>query len=399
MVSREVVASHRHDHANRLTQVTQGSQTTQFAYNGDGVRTSKTVDGDTTQYVLDLAATLPVVVSDTEAVYLCGLDIIAQQQADGQYYFYGGLGSVRQLLDSAGEVQTNYAYDPFGVPVVAGDASNPYRFTGEAWDEEVELLYLRARYYQPEVGRFIAEDPWEGDQRTPATLNSYVYVADNPVNLRDPSGSRPDGFLPSWQDPPVVTYIHRQMIDNAQGPIVAQLLEWNSSWSQGMRPGRGKLQAYGLFGYMVWPGHEWDPKGGIFQFTNQYSHKIGDWWYYYDIWGNMMFGYLGSAAGFQEWELLNGAGMVQIPTDLYDAFRRRDPVCLPIPRPWYNIYLPWAWDHPHDRVTARIGIALWKQYDISLQTRDIIHAIVDAGDQIPRLHREWREEDFARMGL
>jgi hypothetical protein len=89
----------------------------QFAYNGDGVRTSKTVSGDTTQYVLDLAATLPVVVSDTEAVYLYGLDIIAQQQAERQYYFHDRLGSVRQLLDSTGEVQTDYAYDPFGVPV------------------------------------------------------------------------------------------------------------------------------------------------------------------------------------------------------------------------------------------------------------------------------------------
>jgi RHS repeat-associated protein len=182
------VRSYSYDHANRLTQVTQGSQTTQFAYNGDGIRTSKTVDGDTTQYVLDLAATLPVVVSDTEAVYLYGLDIIAQQQSERQYYFHDGLGSVRQLLDSTGEVQTNYAYDPFGVPVVTGDASNPYRFTGEAWDAEVELLYLRARYYQPETGRFVTKDPWAGNLWQPGTLNRYVYVTNNPVNLLDPTG-------------------------------------------------------------------------------------------------------------------------------------------------------------------------------------------------------------------
>jgi len=71
---------HVYDHTDTLTQVTEGSLATQFAYNGDGVRTSKTVAKDTTQYVLDLAATLPVVISDTEAVYLYGLDIIAQQQ-------------------------------------------------------------------------------------------------------------------------------------------------------------------------------------------------------------------------------------------------------------------------------------------------------------------------------
>jgi YD repeat-containing protein len=72
------VRSYSYDHSNRLTQVTEGSLTTQFAYNGDGIRTSKTVAGDTTQYVLDLAATLPVVISDTQAVYLYGLDILAR---------------------------------------------------------------------------------------------------------------------------------------------------------------------------------------------------------------------------------------------------------------------------------------------------------------------------------
>jgi len=183
--------------------VTIRTLTTEFAYNGDGVRTSKTVSGDTTQYVLDLAATLPVVISDTEAVYLYGLDIIAQQQADRQYYFHDGLGSVRQLLDSTGEVQTNYAYDPFGVPVVAGDASNPYRFTGEAWDEEVELLYLRARYYQPDTGRFITKDPWPGYVWQPGTLNGYVYVTDNPANYVDPAGLDgwgPEGICPECKE-------------------------------------------------------------------------------------------------------------------------------------------------------------------------------------------------------
>ncbi len=170
--------------------------TTEFGYNGDGTRTSKTIGGDTTQYVLDLAATLPVVISDTDAVYLYGLDIIAQQevlrrssgQAPRLYYVHDGLGSARQLLDTTGDIETNYAYDPFGVPVVGGDVSNPYRFTGEAWDAEVGLLYLRARYYQPEVGRFISKDPWPGDPSRPGTLNGYPYVLNSPVNYSDPTG-------------------------------------------------------------------------------------------------------------------------------------------------------------------------------------------------------------------
>jgi RHS repeat-associated protein len=162
------------------------------------------MSGDTTQYVLDLAATLPVVISDTEAVYLYGLDIIAQQQAGRQYYFHDGLGSVRQLLDSTGDLDANYAYDPFGVPVVEGDATNPYGFTGEAWDEEVELLYLRARYYQPETGRFVSRDPWPGDVWRPGTLNRYLYVTNTPVNNVDPGGLNggggPGGICPECKE-------------------------------------------------------------------------------------------------------------------------------------------------------------------------------------------------------
>ena len=71
--------------------------TTQFAYNGDGVRTSKTAGGTTTDYVLDLATTLPVVISDTDAIYLYGLDIVAEQLAGSQRYYlmHDGLAGVR----------------------------------------------------------------------------------------------------------------------------------------------------------------------------------------------------------------------------------------------------------------------------------------------------------------
>ena len=118
--------------------------TAEFACKAQGgVSVGRKTGYTTNEYVLDLAATLPVVISDTEAVYLYGLDIIAQQQSERVYYVHDGLGSVRQLLDTTGDVETNYAYNPFGVPVVGGEASNHYQYTGEAWDAEVELLYLR----------------------------------------------------------------------------------------------------------------------------------------------------------------------------------------------------------------------------------------------------------------
>ena len=200
------VRSYAYDHANRLTQVVSGTLTTQYAYNGDGAcperkrRICKVVGGAPTEYLVDLVATLPVVISDTEAVYIYGLDIIVQQQAERYYYAHDGLGSVRQLTDESGEIVETYAYDPFGVPLEGDRVYNPYRFTGEAWDGEVELLYLRARYYHPATGRFVTRDPWPGDVWRPATFNAYVYTEGNPVNRVDPTGLQcmgPDCWHPS----------------------------------------------------------------------------------------------------------------------------------------------------------------------------------------------------------
>ena len=57
-----------------------------------------------------------MVIRDTNAIYLYGLDIIAQQQAQARlYYMHDGPGSVRQVVDNTGDIATSYAYDPFGV--------------------------------------------------------------------------------------------------------------------------------------------------------------------------------------------------------------------------------------------------------------------------------------------
>jgi RHS repeat-associated protein/uncharacterized repeat protein (TIGR01451 family) len=216
------VRTYQYDHANRLKQVTEGSLTTQFGYNGDGVRVGKTIGAATTDYVVDLASTLPVVISDTEAIYLYGLDIIAEQLAgaDRYYYVHDGLGSVRQLLDSTGQIATRYAYDPFGVPLAGNGVSNPWQFTGEAWDAGVELLYLRARYYQPGTGRFVTKDPWRGDVSNPGTLHGYTYVLNSPVNYADPSGldfTGPGPACPECQEL-MYRYTLADLIADLSGP-------------------------------------------------------------------------------------------------------------------------------------------------------------------------------------
>ena len=74
-----------------------------------------------------------------------------------------------------------YDYDDFGNPT-GGNAANPFRYNGEYFDEETGFIYLRARYYDPGVGRFVSEDPIRDG------TNWYAYCVNNPVNAVDPSG-------------------------------------------------------------------------------------------------------------------------------------------------------------------------------------------------------------------
>jgi RHS repeat-associated protein len=88
------------------------------------------------------------------------------------------------LADSAGAVQTEYTYAPFGTTTVSGQAStNPHQFTGRE-AEGTGLYSYRARYYHPALSRFLSEDPLRWGEGA----NFYGYVWNNPVNLLDPLG-------------------------------------------------------------------------------------------------------------------------------------------------------------------------------------------------------------------
>ncbi|MDD5063724.1 MAG: RHS repeat-associated core domain-containing protein [Phycisphaerae bacterium] len=124
-----------------------------------------------------------------QAVYNYGNDLISMKRADvNSFYLYDGLGSVKQLTDDSETVVASYTYDSFGSLIASsGSITNAYGFTGEQFDSSSELLYLRARYYNPAAGRFLSRDPigYEGG------INLYAYVRNNPVNYTDPKGKCP----------------------------------------------------------------------------------------------------------------------------------------------------------------------------------------------------------------
>ncbi len=120
--------------------------------------------------------------------YLTGLGIderFSRTDSSGtQSYLTDALGSTLALADSAGTLQTNYSYDPFGNTTVTGTTNpNAFQYTGRE-NDGTGLYYYRARYYSPQWQRFLSEDPIG----LAGGLNSYTYVGNNPINHTDPLG-------------------------------------------------------------------------------------------------------------------------------------------------------------------------------------------------------------------
>jgi RHS repeat-associated protein len=172
-----------------ILSVTGPSGTTTFAYNGLGDRLQETVNGVTTTFTMDLAAGLTQVLSDGTYSYLYGAGRIAQVSSTGREYFLGdALGSVRQLADEGGEVVRAAFYSPYGeVLSTAGAAQTSFGYTGEQQDASGRV-YLRARMYEPSMGRFMTRDSWGGNDKKPISYNGWLYGDGNPIFYADPSG-------------------------------------------------------------------------------------------------------------------------------------------------------------------------------------------------------------------
>jgi RHS repeat-associated protein len=186
------VNTYTYDQANRLLTVSSTEYEIEYEYNGLGDRLWQAVDSETTTYTLDLVSGLTQVLADGTQIYLYGAGRIAQQDTGMTYFLGDALGSVRQLVDESGNITLARGYEPFGEVLEAGgEADSSYGFTGE-WTDATGLVYLRARYYAPQDGRFLSRDMWEGDQQRPMSYNAWLYVYANPVNLTDPGGMCPD---------------------------------------------------------------------------------------------------------------------------------------------------------------------------------------------------------------
>jgi RHS repeat-associated protein len=332
------------------------TQTLAYTYTADGLRVAENTDGAVTGFVWDPALPPAQVLATSDgARYVHGLDLVAERRSGAWAYPLGdALGSVRQWTDEDGYVNYAGGYTPFGIQMwTEGSTSSNWGYTGEWWDASVGMVYLRARWYDGYLNRFVSPDPIVPDYRNPQSVNRYTYALGNPVRYTDPAGLTPQFPLPfgcSSVD---------QNAYNLTGWLVREMHHQSSHWPVQMgiswlnevgrrydphNPGQNdsvilsllnNLQSYVPWNWdehdyqndiatlahtgsllwwagMVKDGARWDFKDQIYEeFNREGSIVLCDLeecrWYEYSMPGNIFYAYVGRVAGFSEGDIRAGA--------------------------------------------------------------------------------------------
>ena len=186
----------------RLEGITDANNTIAYAYDADGNRISKTVNGVTTDYVVIDGTLAGEITGGNKLAFL--YDESGTKYGfvyNGATYFYNLnlQGDVVGIYDSTGAEVVTYTYDEWGkilsvTGTLAGTIGqiNPIRYRGYYYDNETGFYFLQSRYYDPEPGRFLnADSVISGMLESVHGYNLFAYCDNNPINKSDSTGNWP----------------------------------------------------------------------------------------------------------------------------------------------------------------------------------------------------------------
>ena len=231
------MADYTYDCRNRLIKVTTAETTTEYRYDAEDVRTEEYItdekSGNTYRkvYVTDRETTYSQLLTETiqeknslgiyetteTKTYTYGIGLLSEQSDSTKqtlYYHFDNLGSTTEITTEAGKLKYRFAYDTYGkltgiyqgntnmltqngqqktVSEVLRETGIRFLYNGEfgVQTDTNSLYYMRARYYNPVIRRFINRDIVEGTPAESQSLNRYAYAQGNPVNQLDPFGLSP----------------------------------------------------------------------------------------------------------------------------------------------------------------------------------------------------------------
>ncbi|HEX2831379.1 MAG TPA: Ig-like domain-containing protein [Thermoanaerobaculia bacterium] len=189
--------TYTYDPANRLATATMpDGRVANFSYDADGRLTRERVGSATRNFAWNELSEYGDIVYESDgagaslANYSYGAgELVQRLGTSSSYYVQDGLGSVIGLTNGAGAETDRYRYDAYGnLSQLTGTTTNPFGYRGQFGDDVTSLLYLRARWFAPGIGRFLTRDTADFRLDDPIDLNRYVYAGANPINLYDPTG-------------------------------------------------------------------------------------------------------------------------------------------------------------------------------------------------------------------
>jgi RHS repeat-associated protein len=159
-----------------------------YSYNGEGLRTSQTINGTTSYLAWDTAETeLPLILNDGTSSFIYGLGGIPIEQITSSgtvtYLHHDQQGSTRLLTGSTGTVTGKCTYSAYGTPTCEGASTTPLGYDAQYTSSDTGLIYMRARTYDPSTAQFLSVDPFVA-----LTSEPYSYAEDDPIDKYDPSG-------------------------------------------------------------------------------------------------------------------------------------------------------------------------------------------------------------------